>query len=86
VFPEPGNFLLEDLVPAEKLLYFSVAALDSFEVGQFTLQTLNVLLGPGSDSSLGLTIVGPFASQLSWSQSRDASSALPLGRFRRLSG
>jgi len=86
VFPESGNLLLEDLVPAEKLLDFSVAALDSLEIGQLTLQTLNVLLGPGPDSSLGLTIVGPLASQLSWSQSRDASSALPLGRFRRLSG
>lgn len=75
MFPESGNLLFEDLVPAEKLLYFSVAALDTFELGQFTLQTLNVLLGPGPNSSLGLTVVGSLTSQLSRSQSRDASSA-----------
>lgn len=64
VLPEPGNLLFEELVPTEKLLDFSVAALDALELGQFTLQTLNVLLGPCSDGSLSLTVVGPLACQL----------------------
>lgn len=64
MFPEPGNLLFEELVPTEELLHLSVAALNALELGQFTFQTLNVLLGPGSDGSLSLTIVGSLACQL----------------------
>lgn len=64
VLPESGNLLFEELVPSEKLLHLSVAALDTFELGKFTLQALNVLLSPSSDGSLSLTIVGSLACQL----------------------
>lgn len=64
VFSKPGNLLFEELIPPQKLLDLSVTALDALEFGKLTLQTLNVLLGPGPDGSLSLTVVGSLACQL----------------------
>lgn len=64
VFSQSGNLLLEELIPPEKLLDFSVTALDALELGKLTLQTFNVLLGPSPDGPLSLTVVGSLACQL----------------------
>lgn len=64
VLLQPRQLILEGLVASQQLLDGLVAALLALEVLQLALQPLNVLLGPGPDGPLRLSVVGPLACEL----------------------
>lgn len=67
------ELLLEHVVAAHELLDSRVTAPLTPELINLGLEALDMLLGPGADGPLCLPVVGPLASQLGGSQSRDAA-------------
>lgn len=62
-------------VAVEQLLDHPVAALAGPEVLELALQAVNVLLCPGADGALGLSVVGTLAGELCRCEGRDAAGA-----------
>lgn len=63
-FPEFLELRLESLVPLDQVLDGLVAVVLALELVQLALESLNVLLRPCPDGTLGLTIICPLPGQL----------------------
>lgn len=63
-FPQPLQLALQGLVPLEQVLHRVVAVVFALELLQLALESLNVLLRPRPDGTLGLTVICSLAGKL----------------------